>query len=517
MAEKSGPTTRSGGVASKLFDKRKPEEKWVPAYTKEEVQKLNRQELRDLCKKLGVLQTGSDQDLRDRLMAKFEEDTTSAEVATGSSLTGSPTVAQFLNEGVPPAAPPGMPSVAPLPGFQPGGPLGAWQQPDANAGLPDDTWADVARGDFLLYALHGFADEASDYEIYQCVRGLFHEFLPEYPFEVLGTSMGHVGFRIAQAQHEQATQAMQDKAGNFQFKGKSLSVISVETVHAGRFCVPVADMAIDGFEDDASSEVSEAPEVMEAVTMQALMQQLNTMEKRIKHSAKKTREQTRVMIAEAVDPVKNVVSDVQGHVMELQRSAVIQDDRIGIIESQLAKLSVGGPKFNANDVAHLRVSFKGFTHNDLEDRKATIQKFMDEHFKGAESFSCIETRMVGPSNDKKTSSESYVQLFSIQSRDRVLKAIEDGKYAQDLKSSKGTKLKVCRYKTDWQRGRDWAVVKAEEMVREKLEKNKSKAKVAYKQTKDDRKIFVNDEVAFLQRRSDAHGSFQSSFADLKLP
>ncbi len=50
----------------------------TPTYTKKWVQKLNRQELRDLCKKLSVAQSGCNQDLRDRLMANFVYHTASA-------------------------------------------------------------------------------------------------------------------------------------------------------------------------------------------------------------------------------------------------------------------------------------------------------------------------------------------------------------------------------------------------------------------------------------------------------
>ena len=281
-------------------------------------------------------------------------------------------------------------------------------------------------------------------------------------------------------------------------------------------------MAVDET-GSTSSDVSEAPEVDDEVTLRDLMRRLNTMEKRQVHQnkklEKKLRMETRVLISEAVDPLKETLSDVNTAVTELQRGAVIQDDRIGKLESQMAKLGVGGGKFNPHDVAHLRVSFSGFKDNVLDDRVATIKAFMDKHFKDRESFACIESRMSGPWNDQKPSGEAYVQLHSRQARTRILKAIEDGKYAEGLTSSKGDKLKVGRYKTDWQRSRDWAIWKAEDLVKEKLaERKMEKAKVEYKATRDERKILVNGEVAFVQKRSDAQGNFVGkSFADLKLP
>jgi hypothetical protein len=41
--------------------------------------------------------------------------------------------------------------------------------------------------------------------------------------------------------------------------------------------------------------------------------------------------------------------------------------------------------------------------------------------------------------------------------------------------------------------------------------------VEYVQTKDERKIIVNGQIAFLQKRADAHGAFVNEFVELKLP
>jgi phenylalanyl-tRNA synthetase beta subunit len=133
-------------------------------------------------------------------------------------------------------------------------------------------------------------------------------------------------------------------------------------------------------------------------------------------------------------------------------------------------------------------------------------------FNGPASFR-IDTRMKGGYEDRKMSNESYVQFASSEARDRVSKAVKE----RSFKTSKGATIKINRSKTDWQRGRDWAIWKAEDLVKEKLETHKTKAKVEYKQTKDDRKILVNGEAAFIQVRADAHGVFVGKFTDLKRP
>ena len=175
-------------------------------------------------------------------------------------------------------------------------------------------------------------------------------------------------------------------------------------------------------------------------------------------------------------------------------------------------------KFNPNDVAHLRMSFSGFKGDSLDDRVATLKTFMDKNFNN-ETFACVDTRTTGAWNDQKLTGESYVQFFCRAARDRTLKAVRDGKLAENLKSKKGDKLTVNRYRTDWQRGRDWAMRKSEELIRDKIEAVNltSTTKVEYVQAKDERKIIVNGQIAFIQTRADAHGAFVNEFAELKLP
>jgi len=210
---------------------------------------------------------------------------------------------------------------------------------------------------------------------------------------------------------------------------------------------------------------------------------------------------------------------VQSDVVDLGKASIVHDDRIGRLESQFAKLNTGkSNKFNPNDVAHLRMSFSGFKGDSLDDRVATLKAFMDNNF-GQETFACIDTRTTGAWNDQTPTGESYVQFFCRAARDRALKAVRDGKLAENLRSKKGDKLAVNRYRTDWQRGRDWAMRKSEELIKEKIEAAKltSSTKVEYVQAKDERKIVVNGQIAFLQKRADAHGAFLNEFAALKLP
>ena len=81
----------------------------------------------------------------------------------------------------------------------------------------------------------------------------------------------------------------------------------------------------------------------------------------------------------------------------------------------------------------------------------------------------------------------------------------------------GTTIKVYRSKTEWVRGRDWAIGKSEELIKKKLVDAKITATVKYEAGKDYRKITVDATDAFVQRFADTHGYFTGDFEDLWLP
>ena len=123
--------------------------------------------------------------------------------------------------------------------------------------------------------------------------------------------------------------------------------------------------------------------------------------------------------------------------------------------------------------------------------------------------------MTGPFGDgRKASTESYVQFSDRDARDRALKAIRDGSLTA---SSAGKDLKISCMKTAWQRRRDFAMGKAEELVKEKMQATSMQGTAKFVKTKEARKICVNDADAFVQTPSDACGNFRGVFSDLRIP
>ena len=109
---------------------------------------------------------------------------------------------------------------------------------------------------------------------------------------------------------------------------------------------------------------------------------------------------------------------------------------------------------NKNDANHCRISFKGFSTENLNTRFEIVKQFV-EKFQGNDTFVCIDTRMPGPYSSRKPTNESFAQFSSRDARDRVLLALKD----TFIKTATGNTIKVFRSKTDFIRSRDWAMGK----------------------------------------------------------
>ena len=167
-----------------------------------------------------------------------------------------------------------------------------------------------------------------------------------------------------------------------------------------------APMAMD--EDDDSDDISEASEIADEVSLKKVMGGINTMEKRQIHANKKIRASTRVMVAEAVNPVWDQLRSAQGNISELRQGQGQHNARIGKLEttvqgledleSRFEELQVGGPRDDKNDPAHLRVASKGFSTESLEERIETLKTFAGKHL-GNRTYVCIDMkRVINPSS-----------------------------------------------------------------------------------------------------------------------
>ena len=218
-------------------------------------------------------------------------------------------------------------------------------------------------------------------------------------------------------------------------------------------------------------------------------------------------------------PLHRGVAEIVSEVTQLTLGSVLNTERIGRLEGRLSQISTSGTESraspnadNKNDANHCRISFKGFSTENLNTRFEIVKQFV-EKFQGNDTFVCIDARMTGPYSPRKPTSESFAQFSSRDARDRVLLVLKD----TVIKTATGNTIKVFRSKTDFIRSRDWAMGKSEELIKAKLQSAKISASVKFEKGKEARKITVDGDDAFVQRLEDTHGNFVGNFHDLQLP
>ena len=507
---------------------------------------VNSTDLRKLCGFVGIPQRGAKPEMQEAIVAKIVKERSSqpadppqspvgrtgrkrsprqglaaATLRGAAAGTGSPTVAEFIGESseAAPAASSEMPRVEPMPSFKQvidksnagqNTVIGAGMQ--ADDGLLDDSFADSTSvwvaptasrapplGDFQLYAFQGFDGQASDYEIVQFVNGLFHDLLHGFSIEILGTSMGHVGFRIPRAQLDPTLKAIDAQKSNFMFRGKNLTIVGVDAVHSTRFSLPEAPPP----EDSMSSDASEASEVTEQVTLQDLMRKMNTMEKRHKRPEKKLKNELKAYVQNTVtDTVAPLAADLQ----QLSIGQVLMDNRVGALEN-----SMGDTAYDPNDPGLKRISILGIESTDAAKRIREIEAWFSKHFPN------IQVRETGNyykfaqgDGTPKVSTISYVEFTDTIIRDHVIKKVPN---KPDLKIE-GKSVDVKRGLTRTAMKRNGALKDALKVI--SGDKRFQGAKISKESGKSDRGIKVNGNFVFTQGPTGL-GAFISPFTDLQLP
>ncbi len=236
-------------------------------------------------------------------------------------------------------------------------------------------------------------------------------------------------------------------------------------------------------------------------------------------------EQQRQEMHTYVDAVEDkMIREVEG----VKEKAVTKEEHAELIEkyarlaSRVDELEQGSGnkrRPNPSDAANFQIAFKGFDKEGSDARIEELTSFMQQNFPSETSF-VVDHKMKG-AGKKELSDISFVQFPTRGIRDRVMAKIrerysaEKGPVKVDRESAPA--LAVDRARTEWQRERNWAMRKSEELIREKLRKNNITASVEYKASKDERKIVVNGAAAFVQKSDAPRGAFAGDFVDLALP
>ena len=160
---------------------------------------------------------------------------------------------------------------------------------------------------------------------------------------------------------------------------------------------------------------------------------------------------------------------------EIKSKFATHDDLMKLEEriSTLEQNGVASPdltffkrQLDALDPAQKCLGVIGLKSSDVATCSTEIQQFFQTHFNTLASSLHIEHIMKGPANDKKLGQVALVHFSSKSTKDSTLKLIIDQKL--EFKDSTGHVCKIDHAKTKRQLHRNWAVRKAEELLKKEV-------------------------------------------------
>ena len=118
--------------------------------------------------------------------------------------------------------------------------------------------------------------------------------------------------------------------------------------------------------------------------------------------------------------------------------------------------------------------------------------------------------MKGPKNDRSLSNRGIVEFPNEAAAQRFLDHVGKNSTA---KLSTGAEIKFKKDKTKINQSRDWAIHKAEELIKNDPNARGKEVKVDFRL----REVKVDSVLAFNQAETDLRGSFRTPYNHLKLP
>ncbi len=284
-------------------------------------------------------------------------------------------------------------------------------------------------------------------------------------------------------------------------------------------------MAVDSVSEASSDD---------SVDLKAVMKLLKKQDKRSRRLSQRVSalhssvpDQVKVAVAEAVDPLKDELSNVkvkvelaEANVSDMNLRISEQSTSIEQIRDELQEMKMSGgssrdPRYtkagHRRDVAHKRVAFIGFPASSKEvTRIEKMEEFMAKHFKDIRVRFTDDSVTEGPAGKSSVTTNGFVEVGSSHMVTKIITKVKEDK----LKLEGFPDVVIKRGISELDRRRNWALKKAAELIR--ADPAASKGKI---ETKDkDRAVSVNGTVAYSQKqRYDPDGQFEGKFQHLKLP
>jgi len=221
---------------------------------------------------------------------------------------------------------------------------------------------------------------------------------------------------------------------------------------------------------------------------------------------------TKVLIAEAVDPLKSEIHDFKSRLVSLEsRPAATSTSTSSCPESITKTINKLQATVNKFDPAKRQAAVLGWPDLGAEGRIKVMTKFVKDNFSN-DPFPSFGNYYTGPRNDRKLSAASYIEFITEQTRDSFLKQVESTS-ASMTAGRKPLTLKKAR--TDFQKERNFKIRKAAELIEASPQSQGKSVKIEWLQK--ERQVKVDDAVAFVQPLGDPCGTFQAPFLDIVLP
>ena len=161
-----------------------------------------------------------------------------------------------------------------------------------------------------------------------------------------------------------------------------------------------------------------------------------------------------------------------------------------------------------NDPARKQVAVLGWPEGLAAERRLNeLEAWVKERL-GNHRALTYSNEYKRPYSDRKLGKAAYINFASEDEARHLVKAVKES--GLELKVQE-RKLKVVQAKTARSKQRDWALRKAEELL--KTARPQAKVEVVWKE----RQVTVDTKAAFTQEKEDFRGSFSGSFAHLALP
>jgi hypothetical protein len=192
---------------------------------------------------------------------------------------------------------------------------------------------------------------------------------------------------------------------------------------------------------------------------------------------------TKVIVSEAVDPVKTDLFDLKTRVKLLENRPTQVCKELKDLKASLNKL----------DPSLKRAACVGMPENlNASDRIKELETFMASHFSGYRNVRA-GNYMKGPHDDRKVSNTSYIEFPTVIDKDKFIK---DFATSARQCSINGSSISIKPARTEFMNKRNFAVRKAEELIKSSPSAQGQTVKIEWMQ--HPRLVTVNGVSAFTQ-------------------